>query len=51
MSKSAGGNCTLLDSKNQNVKMVSEEIKIDLYDNYYEMDIIFYFLIMEKLLN
>jgi hypothetical protein len=40
---SAGGSYTLLDSKNQNVQMVSENIKIDLYVNYYEMNIEFIF--------
>jgi hypothetical protein len=41
--ESAGGGYTLLDVKNQSVKMISENIKIDLYDNYYEMNIEFIF--------
>jgi hypothetical protein len=41
--KSAGGSYTLLEDKHQNVKMVSEKIKIDLYNNYYEMYIEFVF--------
>jgi hypothetical protein len=40
---SAGGSYAVLEDKNQNIKMVSERIRIDLYDNYYEMDIEFYF--------
>jgi len=41
--KSAGGSYTLLGNKNQNIKMVSEKIKIDLFENYYEMNIEFIF--------
>jgi hypothetical protein len=40
---SAGGSYTLLDNKTQNVQMLSENIKIDLYVNYYEMNIEFIF--------
>lgn len=41
--RSAGGSYTLLGDNHQNVKMVSEKIKIDLYDDYYEMNIEFVF--------
>jgi len=40
---SSGGSFTLFSNKNPNIQMVSETIKIDLYNNYYEMDIEFYF--------
>jgi hypothetical protein len=39
----AGGSFASLDGKNQNVQMVSEHIKIDMYENYYEMNIEFLF--------
>jgi hypothetical protein len=40
---SSGGSFALFNSKNPNIQMASETIKIDLYNNYYEMDIEFYF--------
>ena len=40
---SSGGSFALFNGKNPNVQMVSEAIKIDLYNNYYEMDIEFHF--------
>ena len=40
---SSGGSIKLFDNKNSNIQMVSETIKIDLYNNYYEMDIEFNF--------
>jgi hypothetical protein len=41
--ESAGGSFTIMDKKNNSVQMVTENIKIDLFDDYYEMDIIFKF--------
>jgi hypothetical protein len=40
---SSGGSFALFNDKNPNVQMASETIKIDLYNNYYEMDIEFHF--------
>ena len=38
-----GGNYTIIEGKSQKVQMVSEILTIDLYDNYYEMNIKFNF--------
>lgn len=41
--ESAGGSFSIIDGKMTDVQMVSENIKITLFDNYYEMDILFNF--------
>jgi hypothetical protein len=41
--ESAGGSFSITDGKTTDVQMVSENIKITLFDNYYEMDILFIF--------
>jgi hypothetical protein len=41
--KAAGGNYAILGDKNTEIQMVSEKIKIDMYDRYYKMDITFLF--------
>jgi len=40
---SSGGSFALFKNKNPNIQMASETMKINLYNNYYEMDIEFHF--------
>jgi hypothetical protein len=41
--ESAGGSFSIIDGRTTNVQMISENIKITLFENYYEIDILFNF--------